>query len=96
MNISSVGGALLGQIKVAHVSGRGFTPEELAEDALDRIISISATADPVIRQQAEAFREHIRRVLISYGKQCINSNKTTLTNRFRDAGHPELTKLLEN
>ena len=78
------------------MSGRGFTPEELAEDALDRIISISATADPVIRQQAEAFREHIRRVLISYGKQCINSNKTTLTNRFRDAGHPELTKLLEN
>jgi len=93
---SASGGALLGQIKAMGVSGRGFTPEELAENAVDRIISISATSDPVIRQQAEAFREHIRRVLVSYGHQCIRSHGTTLTNRFRDAGHPELTKLLEN
>jgi len=93
---SASGGALLGQIKAMRVSGRGFTPEELVENALDRIISISASADPVIRQQAEAFREHIRMVLVSYGHQCIRSHGTTLTNRFRDAGHPELTKLLEN
>ena len=94
--ISASGGALLGNIKAMGVSGRGFTPEELAENALDRIISISSTADPVIRQQAEAFREHIRAVLISYGKQCVRSNHTTIVNRLRDAGHPELTKLLEN
>lgn len=90
------GGALLGQITVMGVSGRGFTPEELADNALDRIISISSTADPVIRQQAEAFREHIRAVLISYGKQCVKSNHTTISNRLSNAGHPELTKLLEN
>ena len=93
--LSASGGALLGDIKAMGVSGRGFTPEELADNAVDRIISISATADPVIRQQAEAFREHIRSVLVSYGKQCVRSNHTTITNRLRDAGHPELTKLLE-
>jgi hypothetical protein len=93
---STSGGALLGNIKAMGVSGRGFTPEELAENALDRIIAVSATADPVIRQQAEAFKNQIRSVLISYGHQCIRSHGTTLTNRFRDAGHPELTKLLEN
>ena len=90
------GGALLGSITAMGVSGRGFTPEELANNALERIISISATADPVIRQQAEAFREHIRAVLVSYGNQCIKSNHTTISNRLRNAGHPELTKLLEN
>jgi hypothetical protein len=94
--LSASGGALLGDIKAMGVSGRGFTPEELADNAVDRIISISATADPVIRQQAEAFREHIRSVLVSYGRQCVRSNHTTITNRLRDAGHPELTKLLEN
>ena len=92
---STVGGALLGQVKVMGVSNRGFTPEELADNALDRIISISSSADPVIRQQAEAFRDHIRMVLVSYGNQCVNSNKTTIANRLRDAGHTELTKLLE-
>jgi hypothetical protein len=95
MMLSASGGALLGDIKAMGVSGRGFTPEELAEIALDRIISISSSADPVIRQQAEAFREHIRMVLVSYGNQCVRSNHTTITNRLRDAGHPELTKLLE-
>lgn len=93
--MSAVGGALLGEIKAMAVSGRGFTPEELADNALDRIISISSSADPVIRQQAETFREHIRAVLISYGKQCVRSNHTTISNRLRDAGHPELTQLLE-
>lgn len=93
--ISSSGGVLLGDIQAMKVSGRGFTPEELAENALDRIISISANADPVIRQQAEAFREHIRAILISYGRQCVKSNHTTIANRLRDAGHPELTQLLE-
>ena len=93
--LSAFGGALLGDIKAMSISGRGFTPEELAENAVDRIISISSTANPVIRQQAEAFREHIRAVLISYGNQCIKSNHTTIGNRLRDAGHPELTQLLE-
>ena len=93
--ISASGGALLGDIRAMNVSGRGFTPEELADNALDRIISISSNADPVIRQQAEAFREHIRAVLVSYGNQCIRSNNTTISNRLRDAGHPELTQLLE-
>jgi hypothetical protein len=93
--MSATGGALLGEIKAMRVSGRGFTPEELAENALDRIISISSTADPVIRQQAEAFRQHIRSVLVSYGNQCVKSNHTTIANRLRDAGHSELTQLLE-
>jgi hypothetical protein len=89
------GGASLGNVKFMGVSNRGFTPEELADNALDRIISISASADPIIRQQAEVFRESIRAVLISYGKQCIKSNNTTITNRLNNVGHPELIQLLE-
>ena len=89
------GGALLGDIKAMNVSGRGFTPEELAENALDKIIYVGSNSHPAIRDQAEAFKQQIRSVLISYGRQCINSHGTTLANRFRDAGHPELIKLLE-
>lgn len=94
--ISTVGGVLLGEIKASAVSGRGFTPEELADAALNQIIYVGSNSHPAIRDQAEAFKEQIRGVLVRYGQQCINSNKTTLANRLRDAGHPELTKLLEN
>jgi hypothetical protein len=92
--ISTSGGAALGIIKASSVSGRGFTPEELAESALDKIIYIGGKSDPVIRAQAEAYRDQIRTVLVAAMHQAIRSNHTTLTNRFIAAGHPDLVKLL--
>jgi hypothetical protein len=94
--VSTVGGVLLGQITATSVSGRGFTPEELAEQTLNKIVYIGSNSHPVIRDQAEAFRDQIRGVIVRSMKQAIASNNTTLANRFRDAGHPELIKLLEN
>jgi hypothetical protein len=93
--ISSVGGALLGEIKARMVSGRGFTPEEVAEMALEKIIYIGVSANPILRDQAEAYKEQLRAVLVSYMKQAVASHNTTLMNRFNNAGHPELVKLLE-
>jgi hypothetical protein len=90
------GGALLGEIKAVMVSGRGFTPEELAEVALEKIVYIGEGSHPVIRDQAEAFRQQIRTVLVRYMRQAVASHNTTLANRLREAGHPELIKLLEN
>ena len=93
---SIVTSAQLGEIKATSVSGRGFTPEEVAEQALVKIVSIGGNCHPVIREQAEAFKNEIRGVLVHYMKQAVRSNHTTLANRFRAAGHPELVKLLEN
>ena len=94
--VSTSGGVLLGEIVATSVSGRGFTPEELAEQALDKIVYIGSNSHPVIRDQAEAFRNQIRGVLVRYMKQAVASNNTTLANRLRDTGHPELIKILEN
>jgi hypothetical protein len=93
---SIVTSAQLGEIKATSVSGRGFTPEEVAEQALVKIVSIGGNCHPVIRDQAEAFKDEIRGVLVHYMKQAVRSNHTTLANRFRAAGHPELVKLLES
>ena len=93
--ISANGGIEIGDITLATVSDRGFTPEELAERALDKIIHVGGNSHPLIQEQANAFRDQIRGVLVEYMKQAIRSNHTTLANRFRDAGHSELVKLLE-
>jgi hypothetical protein len=93
---STSGGAALGLIKASSVSGRGFTPEELAEQALTKIVSVGGNCHPVIRDQAEAFKDQIRGVLVHYMKQAVRSNHTTLANKFRAAGHPELVTLLES
>lgn len=85
---------LEGGITVQTVSGRGFTPEEIAERALNRIISVGSETHPAIRDQAVAFRENIRQVLVKSMKDAIQSDRTTLANRLNQAGHPELVKLL--
>ena len=94
--MNTEGGVLLGAFKIASTSGRGFTPEELAEMTLDRIVYVGENSHPVIREQAEAFRNQIHGVLLSSLRQAVRSHNTTIANRLRDAGHPELVKLLEN
>ena len=94
--LSALGGGEIGEVKATLVSGRGFTPEEIAEQALNKIISVGGNCHPVIRDQAEAFKDQIRGVLVHYMKQAVRSNHTTLASRFRAAGHPELVKLLES
>lgn len=85
----------IGSVKVFATSNRGFTPEEIAERALDKIIYVGGNSHPVIKDQAYAFKEHIRDILVFYMYEAISSNKTTLANKFREAGHPELIKLLD-
>ena len=92
---SATSSADIGNIMVHTVSHRGFTPEELAEQALNKIIYVGDQSHPAIRDQAQAFREHIRGVLVFYMQRAIASNNTTLANRLREAGHSELVTLLE-
>ena len=69
---------------------RGFTPDELAEQCVEKIISVSDTAHPGIRDQARAFSKHVETLVAYYMRQAIRSDRTTVYNALRDAGHPEL------
>ena len=73
---------------------RGFTPDELAEQCVEKIISVSDTAHPGLRDQAHAFSRHIEKVVAFYLRQAIRSDRTTVYNALTDAGHPELAELI--
>ena len=75
--------------------GKGHTPEQVAEMALAKIIHVGEDADPLIREQAEAYKQNIRLVLVQYMKKAIKSNHTTIANKLREAGREDLIKLLE-
>jgi hypothetical protein len=75
--------------------GHGHTPEQVAEMALAKIIYVAQDANPLIREQAEAYKNNIRHVLVQYMKKAIKSNHTTIANKLRDAGHSDLIKILE-
>ena len=82
------------KVDVVTTQNRGQTPEEVAERCINKIVGISATADPVIRQQAEAYKKQIEQVIIHYMKQAIQSDRTTVYNTLLDAGEPKLADLI--
>lgn len=84
----------LSNVSVATTSGRGFTPEELTERAIEQIIYVGSESHPAIREQAEAFKSQIRAVILRYMKQAVSSHNTTIANQLRAAGHEELIKIL--
>ena len=82
------------KVDVIATSGRGMTPEEVADLALNKLISISDTAPPEISEQARVFRERMRLVLVHYMRQAIASDRTTVYNILKDAGHPDLAETI--
>lgn len=86
----------LGTVTVMTTHGRGFSAEELAERALNQIITVGDNAPPVIAEQARAFRENLREVLIYFMREAMRSRNVTLANKFTQAGHPELIPILDS
>lgn len=86
----------LGTVKIMTTHERGFSAEELAERALDQIITVGENAPPVIADQARAFRENLREVLIYFMREAMRSRNVTLANKFKQAGHPELIPILDS
>jgi len=73
---------------------RGFTPEELSEQCVQKLISVSDTAPPAIRDQARAYQKHVETLVAFYMRQAIRSDRTTVYNALNDAGHPDLADLI--
>lgn len=81
-------------VSIHTTQGRGFTPEELAERCADRLVSISDTSHPAIREQAHAFKAQVKAVVQGYIEQAIRSDRTTVYNALNDAGQPGLAELI--
>jgi len=88
--------AVVGNVFVKTVDNRGLTPEEIADTAVDKIVYVGDQSHPVIREQAIAFKENVRQVLVFYIKEAVKNDRATIASRLKNAGHPELTTLLEN
>jgi hypothetical protein len=82
------------QVDVQTTSNRGWTPEELADRALAKLISVSDTADEQIKAQALVFKDQIRHVLVFYMKEAIRSDRTTICAELEKQGQAELANII--
>jgi hypothetical protein len=84
----------VGSVGVKTTNNRGFTPEEVAELCVDRLMIVSNDAPPVIKDQALAHKERMKAVIAAYMKQAIQSDRTTVYNAISDAGHKKLAEYI--
>jgi hypothetical protein len=87
-------GADVGFVRVLTTSNRGWTPEELTDRAMEKIISISESTAPELRVQAEAFRDSVRQVVLLAMEQAVKSDRTTLINLLKKSGHDDLAEIV--
>jgi hypothetical protein len=80
----------LGTPIVVATQNRGMSPEEWVDLALNRILSISENTPMPIREQALAFQENLRTLLLFYFKKVAKSERTTIAALLRKEGFPHI------
>ena len=95
MQGSQANGSTVFDAQVFTTQHRGFTPEELADRALDKLIEVSETADPMVKAQAMVYRERIRQLMVFYMNEAIQSYKTTLCADLTKQGHTDMAQIIK-
>jgi hypothetical protein len=85
----------VGSVMVTTTANRGMNAEEWAEAAVQRIISVSLDSPMPIREQAFAFREDVKKILIHYFEKVARSERTTVRAILEEGGYSELAKHIE-
>lgn len=86
----------VGSVTVIATVNRGMNAEEWAESAVRRIVSVSMDSPMPIREQALAFRENVKNILIDYFKKVARSERTTIKAILEKEGYFELAKHIED
>jgi hypothetical protein len=68
----------VGHAYVCATQNRGHNAEELADMALNKIVYIGDNVPDPIKEQALAYRENLRDVLVFYMRQAMLSERTTM------------------
>jgi hypothetical protein len=85
---------LVGGVQVETTQHRGWSVDELAARAADKIIYVGDQSHPAVQAQARAFKESVKHVVAFYLKEAVEQDRMTIANRLRDSGYPDLVHLL--
>tara|TARA_R110002020_G_scaffold475336_1_gene709646 strand:- start:2571 stop:2861 length:291 start_codon:yes stop_codon:yes gene_type:complete len=92
--LQAKGGGDLGNVSVYTSVDSGHSPEQIADMALNQIMQISETAPPVIRDQAVAHKDRLRKILIYYMNNMAKSERTTIWALMKKQGHDDIAEII--
>ena len=68
----------IGSVNVSTSDNGGLSDEQIAQIVLDKICIVSNTAPEPIRQQAFAYKENIRKILLEYVKLAKKEERASI------------------
>tara|TARA_R110002020_G_scaffold170100_2_gene359473 strand:+ start:459 stop:749 length:291 start_codon:yes stop_codon:yes gene_type:complete len=84
----------LGNVGVQTTENKGLSPEYWTERIMERLVAVSDNADPMVKAQAEAFKDTIQTVVLLYMKQAILSDRATVAGLLEKQGHKEMANII--
>ena len=90
----NIGVSQAGKVNVMTSDKGGLTNEPIADLAIDKIVSISNDAPPHIRQQANQFREHLKKVLYHYLLLARKEERASIVHILRSNGQKEMAEYI--
>jgi hypothetical protein len=84
----------VGSVNVMTSDKGGLTNEQVADLAVDKIVSISDEAPAHIRQQANQFREHLKKVMYNYLLLARREERGTIIQVLKSSGHKEMAEYI--
>ena len=91
----SEGNIQLGRVMVSTTENRGHDAEFWAKHTTDKILGISAEADPHIRMQAEAFRNQVYTLIELGMHNALASDRVTIRGLLASQGHEDMAKIIK-
>jgi len=62
--------------------------------AMNKIMVVSDTAPPVIKEQAMAHRDRLKEILIFYMERMAQSERTTIWALMKQQGHEDMAEII--
>tara|TARA_R110000851_G_scaffold19017_1_gene59085 strand:- start:173 stop:463 length:291 start_codon:yes stop_codon:yes gene_type:complete len=72
----------------------GLSDEQIAQMAVDKIVSVSDNAPDVIRDQANVFKENVKKILFHYLILARQEERATIVHTIRNSGNKELAEYI--
>ena len=86
----------IGDPIVVTTKNRGMDAEEWAELAVHRIVAISSDTPMPLREQAIAYRNHIKALLVDFFHKVRQSERSTIKVILEQQGHADIAKNIKD
>ena len=84
----------IGEVGVKTTHNKGHSPEYWTERIVERLVAISDNADPMVKAQAQAFKDSITNLILLYLKQAMSSDRATVAGLLEKQGHKDIAEII--